>query len=347
MSASALSMAMPMSIPSPKGRILCVDDETNILRALSWLLQKEFEVVTAASGLEGLELVRKDNFDVVISDQRMPEMSGVDFLKEVKAIAPRAIRILLTGYSDLQAVQRSVNESEIFRYITKPWNISELPRIVGQAAEIARGQSDEAFSHDMERNSGEAFAADAKILLMNTNPDIYAAVRELVGDKAAVLQASNVGDAVHAIKEQGVGVIVAENRLGSVDLTRLLCLMKRRHPAVVSVILAAEADAEQVAKLVNRGQVFRFVPMPIKPCHLREALHSALHKNRHLKSQPDLARRHEVEELSEEEHEALQLELISAASAPPPPYDQASPPSLSHRMGGILRRLFSNSPGHA
>lgn len=123
-----------------KGRVLCVDDEPNIVRSLQWLLQKEFEVFTAGSGHDALALVAQHDFDVVISDQRMPVMTGVEVLREVRRMSPRTMRILLTGYSDMQAIVRSVNESEVFRFINKPWNIAELPRVVGQAVVIAKTQ---------------------------------------------------------------------------------------------------------------------------------------------------------------------------------------------------------------
>ena len=101
-----------------KGRVLCVDDEPHILRALQWLLKKEFEVVTATSAGEGMRLLQRHDFDVVISDQRMPGITGVEFLREVRKSSPRAVRILLTGYAELDAMVKSVNESEVFRFIT-------------------------------------------------------------------------------------------------------------------------------------------------------------------------------------------------------------------------------------
>ena len=85
-------------MPTKKGLILCVDDEPNILRSLNWLLRKDFDVLTAPNGHEALALVRQNDFDVIISDQRMPGMTGVEFLREVSRVSPRAIRILLTGY---------------------------------------------------------------------------------------------------------------------------------------------------------------------------------------------------------------------------------------------------------
>jgi len=79
---------------SNKSKILCVDDEPNIVRSLQWLLQREFEVHTASSGQDALALVNQHDFDVVISDQRMPVMTGVEVLREVKRLSPRTMRIL-------------------------------------------------------------------------------------------------------------------------------------------------------------------------------------------------------------------------------------------------------------
>lgn len=346
MSALTLSMAMPMSIPAAKGRILCVDDEPNVLRALSWLLQKEFEVVTATSGQEGLDRVRGDRFDVVISDQRMPGMSGVDFLTAVKAADPRAVRILLTGYSDLQAVLRSVNEAEIFRYISKPWNISELPGIVAQAAEIARSQPAAMPAAEVAEVAGIA-PGQAKILVLDQNPQIHAMVELSIGDLAPVIHAHSIGDAVHALKGGNIGAIVAEARTGSVDLTHLLCLMKQRHPEVAGVVLAEEAGLDQVADLINRGQIFRFVPMPIKAAQLRDILYSALRRNHAIKERPALARHHAVEALTEEEHERLQAGLRSAVPADNAVDSHPAPPALTDRVTGMLRRLLSLDGEHA
>ena len=87
-----------------RARVLCVDDEPNILRSLRWLLQKQYDVDIAASGIDALTMLRKADYDVVISDQCMPGMIGSELLREVRKVAPRAMRILLTGYSDMQAV---------------------------------------------------------------------------------------------------------------------------------------------------------------------------------------------------------------------------------------------------
>jgi len=104
-----------------KPTILCVDDEQNVVDSVQLNLRKHFNVRTALSGAAGLDVLRKDpDIAVVISDMRMPEMDGAKFLAEVKNVAPTAVRMLLTGYSDIEAAMRAVNEGQIFRFLTKP-----------------------------------------------------------------------------------------------------------------------------------------------------------------------------------------------------------------------------------
>lgn len=116
--------------------IMLVDDEPSILKALKRLFrQKGYHILTAGSGREALEKLKetKKAISLIISDQRMPEMTGAQFLSEAKDIFPDAIRFLLTGYSDMDAVVDAVNLGKIHRYLTKPWNDDDLLLIVHQA----------------------------------------------------------------------------------------------------------------------------------------------------------------------------------------------------------------------
>lgn len=113
--------------------VLCVDDEVNVLSALKRLLRKEkYQVFTANNGYEGLDALANNNIDIVVSDMRMPEMSGAQFLKSVASDYPDIVRILLTGYSDMEATIAAVNDGQITRYLTKPWNNDELLHAVRQ-----------------------------------------------------------------------------------------------------------------------------------------------------------------------------------------------------------------------
>lgn len=114
--------------------ILFVDDEENILSALVRLFRKEdYEVLTAISGIEGLKILESRDISLVISDHRMPGMTGVEFLSRVKEVSPNTIRIMLTGYADLEAAIAAINKGEVYRFISKPWNDEELKLTVRQS----------------------------------------------------------------------------------------------------------------------------------------------------------------------------------------------------------------------
>lgn len=116
--------------------LLCIDDEPNILNALKRLLRKEdFRLLTAGSGKEGLRLLTENEVHVVLSDQRMPEMSGTEFLKEVKTAYPDIIRIILTGYTDVDSISEAINEGHLYKFFLKPWNDQNLKLEIRQAME--------------------------------------------------------------------------------------------------------------------------------------------------------------------------------------------------------------------
>jgi response regulator RpfG family c-di-GMP phosphodiesterase len=111
--------------------ILCVDDEPGILSALRRLFRaKGFQVQIAEGGQAGLALMETQPFDLVISDMRMPEMDGAEFLEQVRLRWPSSIRLLLTGYADIQSVMAAINKGEIYRYIAKPWDDNDILLIV-------------------------------------------------------------------------------------------------------------------------------------------------------------------------------------------------------------------------
>jgi len=121
----------------PSRTLLLVDDEPNILAALRRLFRRDGHVIlTAGSGPEGLDVLSKHKVDVIISDQRMPGMTGVEFLRAAKAIYPDTIRIVLSGYTELQSVTDAINEGAVYRFITKPWEDDALREHVHNAFEF-------------------------------------------------------------------------------------------------------------------------------------------------------------------------------------------------------------------
>jgi len=116
--------------------ILIVDDEENILHAMERLLEEEgYRMIFAKSGNDGLEIVKEEDIHMVVSDHRMPGMTGIKFLNEVKKISPETIRIMLTGYADVDLAIKAINDGEVYKFITKPWNNIELQNTIKQGIE--------------------------------------------------------------------------------------------------------------------------------------------------------------------------------------------------------------------
>jgi response regulator RpfG family c-di-GMP phosphodiesterase len=122
--------------PAPAFSILCVDDEANILSALRRLFRPHgYTVHVANSGAEGLELLDREHVDLIISDMRMPVMDGAAFLAEARKRHPDTVRLLLTGYADMESTVAAINSGQITRYISKPWNDQDVLLTVREALE--------------------------------------------------------------------------------------------------------------------------------------------------------------------------------------------------------------------
>lgn len=116
-------------------KILIVDDEVSNLRALERLFRREHEVLTATSGKEALVLLERHDVSLLIADQRMPEMTGIDLVQKTVERRPHMVRILLTGYTDVSSLIEAINCGHVYKYVTKPWNNDDLLITVARALE--------------------------------------------------------------------------------------------------------------------------------------------------------------------------------------------------------------------
>ena len=142
-------------------RILCIDDEQNVLWSFKRLfLDDSYEVLTASSGAEGLLiLAQSGTVPVVISDYRMPGMNGVEFLSEVRKRWPETVRIVLSGYADTGAIVSAINEGQIYRFVAKPWNDDELRVTVANALErYDLGRKNLELTEELRRKNDELTA---------------------------------------------------------------------------------------------------------------------------------------------------------------------------------------------
>lgn len=126
-----------------KIRVLYVDDEVNNLVTFKANFRQRFEIFTASSAQEGMDILEKETVHVIITDQRMPGVKGVSFLESILEKYPDPLRMLLTGYSDIEAVIDAVNKTHIYKYITKPWKNEELAEAIEEGYRL--------YQRNMER----------------------------------------------------------------------------------------------------------------------------------------------------------------------------------------------------
>jgi response regulator RpfG family c-di-GMP phosphodiesterase len=167
-------------MPKSNHTILCVDDEKNILSAMKRLLRKEdFQVLTCSSGAEALDLMTENEVHLVICDQRMPVMNGTSLLKIVKEKYPDVIRIILTGYTEVDSITNSINEGHVYKFFLKPWNDQNLKLEIRQALEQYDLIKANQELHEKIVNQNE------KLRIMNEN------LEELVKERTRSLEIQN------------------------------------------------------------------------------------------------------------------------------------------------------------
>jgi response regulator RpfG family c-di-GMP phosphodiesterase len=121
--------------PSKKHCLLVVDDEPDVCDSVHDLLRHEFQVLKAPNAAEGVRLMQENEIHIIMTDQRMPNVTGVELLKNIRHRHPMSIRLLFTGFADLEAIIEAINHGHIFRFVKKPWQPEELLTVVHEAAQ--------------------------------------------------------------------------------------------------------------------------------------------------------------------------------------------------------------------
>lgn len=303
-----------------KPTVLLVDDEERVLRSLSLLFRPHFQVLTTTNGYEAERLVRERRVHVIVSDQRMPIMEGIEVLRRVRRASPHTQRLLLTGYADLQAVIDSINDGEVFRYLNKPWQMHEMLHAVRRAADIALSlEATEAASEEEPAAGapvGDEPEPEPAVLVLDEDPETLALLRTVVAPGQALHHRTDLDQAFALLADQeDIGILVCDVRLGGADISAAIQALKRAHPALLTILVSPVRDVEILGRLINRGQIYRFLPKPVRRAMLKMSLEAAARRHRLLRHHPE----------------------ARAASAPDPAPERD--PGLSRRLFGYLERL--------
>jgi DNA-binding NtrC family response regulator len=297
---------------SRKPCILFVDDEPRILTTMRILFKRSYDVLVASSGAEALEIMRSHEVDVIVSDQRMPEMTGIELLRQARELRPNVMRVLLTGYSELNAIIGSINEGEIFRFVNKPWSNEDLQDTLAKAVDAARVDYASLMAGAQQEVDGAGSGPAPGVMVLDSDPAGRASLEKaLKKDFAEVYVASNVAECAQLLLENpNIGVIVTEAYVQGKPVTSLLALLKQYQPQLVSVVITDRADANNAIAMINHGQVYRFLLKPLREGMTKLNVVSALRHHQVLTRNPELARRHGVEQIEAEPEQASLLSRL-------------------------------------
>ena len=320
---------------SYRPNILFVDDEQRVLNSMRAMFRREFDLFLATNGAAAVKIVRDNPIDVIVADQRMPGMSGIEVLDQVKRISPNTIRILLTGYADPTAVNDSINIGEVFRYLGKPCPprvLRETLRLAVHATRPARDSDTRrlkpiqaTFSRVQRKSeiSRDAFG-DNELPVLRPIPDskplnevqgrtkhskevgvvIYTVdsvfaetVIRTISSERSTLLATSLIRAMRALEDDSSGVLITDITTEIAMLQRIISALKQCVPELVTVVVSESRDSDNMISLINYGQVFRYEQKPVAPNQLLKDIDAAAVKHVNLCDNPNLADRHTVEDL--------------------------------------------------
>jgi DNA-binding NtrC family response regulator len=297
MEATASNATLPEAMDA-RPRLLFVDDEEAILNTMRIMFRRQYDVLLASNGQAALDLLRDNDVDVIVSDQRMPGMVGVEVLREARKIRPRAMRILLTGYSDFSAILGSINDGEIYRFVHKPWSNADLQSMIGQAIEASRKLSGDQLRMLGDDADTETMAHSTRTAILVLDNDTIAVdeLNRMLGADYEVHHATRIADGLDLLDRHPIGVLIVETMIGNESVTTLLGLLKQHHPQVVSIVLTHRSDATVAIELINQGQIFRFLIKPTREAMCKRSVQQAIARHESLKTNPALTQRYRVQE---------------------------------------------------
>jgi DNA-binding NtrC family response regulator len=271
--------------------ILLVDDEPLILSSMRDLLEVDYVVHVADNGQKALEILSRYPIKVLISDERMPGMRGHQLLKRAKQASPNTIRILLTGYADLESVMNSVNAGEIFRYLNKPCRNDALLNVVRLGVQIYDRLSTlkpvamASLTKDDDKPDITLPKYDA--LFVGFTPDEIARLQLRLSKHFTIRTAATVVEALKLIGEVPPAVIVSELKLDDYEGLDFLQTVLAENPQLIIIVLTDTVDVGLITEAVNELNVFRYLPKSATQEELERTLLDAAAKSKIYRAQPN------------------------------------------------------------
>ncbi|MDM8522264.1 response regulator [Desulfococcaceae bacterium HSG8] len=278
--------------------ILIVDDEKNILKSLGRVLMDEnYHIVMAQSGEQGLSKLENYDADLIISDQNMPGMSGLEFLKKAKLKHPHIASIMLTAQADIEAVKKAVNEVGAYKFILKPWNEDDFRISVRRALELQeltmerdslleKIKTQEVLFRELERKhpgitrTGKDEDADRNmqsILIVDDEKSILKSVTRMLMDDDYQLHTALGGqEGLAKLKKHRVDLVISDQKMPGMTGLEFLRHVKAEYSDILTIMLTAYADIETAIDAVNEAGIYKFILKPWDEDDFRISIKRAL-----------------------------------------------------------------------
>ncbi len=311
---------------SGRARVLFIDDEPRVLNSMRIMFRKDYDTYFADNGAAALGIVKSHDIDVIVCDHRMPQMTGVEVLAKARELSPRSVRILLTGYADLNAVEGSINESEVFRFLTKPCAPDELKRTIALATSLAQEPAalpaapehgdpfapesshgaeeplvvstlvlDESYAPSPQNTPQQAAREGLGVLVFSNDEEILKVAQEATRGRVPVFYASNIVQVVRLLEEHQPGVLLTDISEDRSTIQAMTARLKQHLPQLVTIAVSEHRDVLDMVWLINHGQIFRFLRKPLSPGRCAVSLKAGLEHHQKLLRNPELVNRYAVE----------------------------------------------------
>jgi DNA-binding NtrC family response regulator len=298
-----------MTNADKKYSVLFVDDEKRILTALRSIFRREYDVYIANGGEEALAILAKHDINVIVSDQRMPNMLGNELLAKVHKLYPNTMRLLLTGFMDKEAIIKTINEGEIYRFINKPWRNEDIHQIIAEAALASEFTLDAVASKPVTApqtaqtpspNINYSAATGQGILMMGSDQRLRNQIRHLCRQQSIdIYGTQSIPQALGVVAARSsIGVTIIELPVNTDETIQTISLLKEKRPELISIVLTNDTDAETAVELINSGQVFRYLAKPLDNGQLESVINQAFIRHNVLKANAKAQQRYKVERSS-------------------------------------------------
>ncbi len=226
--------------------VLFVDDESNVLRSIARVLRHEpYRIITASSASEGLEILNSQPVQMIVSDQRMPKITGIEFLEKAREISPDTIRLMLTGYSDLKTAEEAINKVEIYRFLSKPWNDEDLKATIRQGLmKWSLKKDNERMMQIIEEQNGELWD-----LNQNLERKVEERTCELKQAEARLIQSEKMASV--GLLAGGIAHEINNPLAGIMGITQTLIMELEGNKDAVDDLKTIERAAIQCKEIVQ------------------------------------------------------------------------------------------------